>query len=318
MKNTRSLIVQLCFVVALSVLARQSLAITGLRVFGDSLTDIGNVFQISGTAGTPVPLSPPYFDGRFSNGPAWVEYLAQPLGLAPLTHSLAGGTNYAWGGAETGTGTSTRNTPNISEQVTGYLNSVGGSADPNELFIIWGGANDFANAGQTDPTIPAANVAGDVARLANAGATHFLIPNMPPLGLTPVAITNGVQGPLNALAAGYNTALSAELDTLESTLGVMIHRLDVFELFNETFADAASAGLTNLTDPAYTGFVETPGTVVAADPDEYAFWDVIHPSATVHGIIGNAAVLTVIPEPTTAAVLGFIGVCALSVRTRRV
>src|SRR5271170_5974004 len=72
--------------------------IDSIYAFGDSLSDAGNVFI--GSGGT-IPGFP-YFDGQFSNGPVWLETLAAGLGLAPLTPSLAGGTDYAYGAAETG------------------------------------------------------------------------------------------------------------------------------------------------------------------------------------------------------------------------
>ena len=77
-----------------------------LVVFGDSGSDNGNDHILSG--GLVVPS--PYFGGRFSNGPLWVERLAERLGLGHPTErnplpapSEAGGTNYAYGGAEAGT-----------------------------------------------------------------------------------------------------------------------------------------------------------------------------------------------------------------------
>ena len=45
-------------------------------VFGDSVTDSGNVWELTDRK---EPASPPYFEGRFSNGPVWVEYLADHL-----------------------------------------------------------------------------------------------------------------------------------------------------------------------------------------------------------------------------------------------
>jgi hypothetical protein len=38
----------------------------------------------------------------FSNGPVWVQDLSVDLGLGTLSPSLAGGTDFAFGGAETG------------------------------------------------------------------------------------------------------------------------------------------------------------------------------------------------------------------------
>src|SRR4051794_37120522 len=71
---------------------------TGVTVFGDSLSDVGNVFAVTG--GTL-----PYPSGRFSDGPIWIDRLASNLGT-PLQPSVAGGSNYAFGGAESGLGTS--------------------------------------------------------------------------------------------------------------------------------------------------------------------------------------------------------------------
>ena len=68
---------------------------TALYAFGDSLTDTGNVSLA--TFGL-LPAAP-YADRSFSNGPVWAQDLAQSLGLPPLQPSLAGGTDFAYGGA---------------------------------------------------------------------------------------------------------------------------------------------------------------------------------------------------------------------------
>ena len=125
--------------------------------FGDSLIDTGNVFAATGQPPAP------YFDGRFSNGPIWVEYLAGRLGIAAPTPSLSGGTDYAWGGAETGFGLSVGGTPNINSQVATFL--AGNTLSATQLVVIDGGANDFFN-GQTDPSVPVANLAAAISALA--------------------------------------------------------------------------------------------------------------------------------------------------------
>jgi phospholipase/lecithinase/hemolysin len=66
--------------------------------FGDSLSDVGNLS--AGAAGT-IPLPGFYFNGRFSNGPNWLDDLSAKLGL-PMSPALLGGDNYAVGGAQTG------------------------------------------------------------------------------------------------------------------------------------------------------------------------------------------------------------------------
>ena len=66
-------------------------------VFGDSLSDNGNL-ALFGAAPPP-----PYSDGRFSNGDVWV----QQLGFGELNSfgNVNGSTDFAFGGAETGTQT---------------------------------------------------------------------------------------------------------------------------------------------------------------------------------------------------------------------
>ena len=71
-------------------------------VFGDSLSDSGNVFAATeAVLAEAIPVSPPYDEGRFSNGPVWVDILAEKLGLQ-LHPFLQGGTNFALGGAAIG------------------------------------------------------------------------------------------------------------------------------------------------------------------------------------------------------------------------
>ena len=84
---------------------------TQIVAFGDSLIDTGNCSS-SPHGHPPAPTSP-----AASNGPVWVEYLAGRLGIAAPTPSLTGGTDYAWGGAETGFGLSVAGTQNINSQV---------------------------------------------------------------------------------------------------------------------------------------------------------------------------------------------------------
>ncbi|WBO59801.1 SGNH/GDSL hydrolase family protein [Acidocella sp. MX-AZ03] len=78
-------------VAALSLMAAPAAKAGNLYVFGDSLSDDGNLYKLTG-------LPPaPYYQGRFSNGPVWVEYLP---GLTGLGFSSAN--DYAYGGAFTG------------------------------------------------------------------------------------------------------------------------------------------------------------------------------------------------------------------------
>src|SRR5215471_3275020 len=92
---------------------------SNMVVFGDSLSDVGNL-QAEWFINTPGPY---YWNGRFSNGPVWAETTMTGLGLPALDHSSAGGTDYAYGGAKT-TGTSFPDNifvSDIDDQVSSYL-----------------------------------------------------------------------------------------------------------------------------------------------------------------------------------------------------
>ena len=295
-----------------------------LVVFGDSLSDTGNVFISSGLL---FPPSPPYDNGRFSNGPVWAEVLASGLGLPVLTPSLLGGTNYAWGGAETGFGPSARGTPNIGEQINFYLGG-GNIPSSDELFVMWAGANDFNNAPPgTDLSglIPGIvnNISNHITTISSAAPgteLDFLVLNLPPLGQTPrVQFFSQLLGDptlpfaFDSLSMIFNSVLSAELQSLETSPEINIFTLDIFSLSLQIFANPTTFGFTNTTDTARIGInpvsggppdVSTPGTDVVPNPEAYIFFDDIHPTTAWYSIVGNKAVEAV-PETTTILLVGF-------------
>jgi phospholipase/lecithinase/hemolysin len=194
---------------------------SSLYVFGDSLLDSGNAHLITGV----YPVSPPY-DMRFSNGPVASEVLAQDLGLTALP-SQVGGTNYATGGATSGSanfaalvyGGLTLPPPFISPppnqiallgpSTTGGLSqqvNLFTSAPPPDigasLVLVWAGANDLflTSALVANGNLPpaqstftqaadaaASNVESAIDTLIAAGAKHILAVNMPDFGKIPAA-----------------------------------------------------------------------------------------------------------------------------------
>ncbi len=255
-------------------------------VFGDSLSDTGNVFLATGGA----EVGPPYYRGRFSNGPVWVEVLAQELGLPVPRASLAGGTNYAWGGAETGPGLSFFDTPNVGMQIDFFLADRGGLVG-DELIVVAAGSNDLFWQAPFSPAQIAKNLAHDIRRLANAGGQTFLVPNLVAIGETPLFRGTPDENRLNVLATEVNRQLSKELDDLENSLGITILRFDMAGVLDAMLLMPGEFGLSNVTDPAWC---EAENTIVP-NPDEYLFWDVIHPTRVAHEIAGEAAANVVRP-----------------------
>ncbi|PSB55437.1 SGNH/GDSL hydrolase family protein, partial [Chamaesiphon polymorphus] len=158
-----------------------------LVVYGDSLSDLGRAADA--TSALPPALKFPAYPnggGRFSNGPIWVEYLADKLGIDrnPVTNPNFAAKNFAIGGATT-------STVNIGQPLSssfiGIQTQVDNNpiSDPAALYVIWGGANDYLLGGVTDPTTPVANLAGEITTLIGLGATNILVPNLPNLGALP-------------------------------------------------------------------------------------------------------------------------------------
>lgn len=296
---------------AVSVSAR---AIDRVVVFGDSLSDNGNLSDLAATGGVSYPNAP-YDPDSLSNGDVWAEYFATALGVPLDDRAFAGSF------------TDTRNTvnaylqsqgfppvaPGMKNQVDGYIGSNGG-ANPNNLYALWGGANDQIQIGlgnsASAANAAANNIRDQIAQLANAGATQFLVFNLPNLGSTPLAAGNpAAQFGLNQLTTAHNSQLAFNLAQLSlSRPNISIKTVDINSLFVDVLANPGNYGFTNTTNPYVTnaGELGVNATITGVGPASgYVFWDLLHPTTTVHEIISQRAVaVVVVPEGSTAGLLG--------------
>jgi outer membrane lipase/esterase len=262
---------------------------TSIYAFGDSLTDTGN---INASTFGMLPLSPPYASGKFSNGPLWIDHVTAAYGTQ-ATPSLLGGNNFAYGGATTGGIVP----PGVTFQTLDYIAQQGfKGADPEALYIVYAGGNDVLNElGSTlAPEALAAAATGNikqaVTNLALAGAEYIMVPNLNDLGLIPKSLAGGAETMQRAtsLSTAFNNALSGVLAGLEAAFPIDLIPLDVSSLFSAAVSNPAQYGLTNINTPCFSGSSDTPGTV-CANPDEYLFWDSVHPTAAAHKILGDFA-----------------------------
>jgi phospholipase/lecithinase/hemolysin len=300
-----------------------TLGYDGLYVFGDSLSDTGNVF--SATQGQ-YPAQP-YDRGRFSNGPNWVDDLGQDLGLTPtpvaqiqLNNAPAPqGINFAFGGATTGTANTLNTSFNLPEDGTGLpglVQEIGSFAqtspvaDPQALYILWAGANDYLPTNSKSftpfqtPTNTVTNLSQSVQLLASLGARNILIADLPDLGQTPlVNKSSSASTALNNLTSAHNQLLSkTESDLSQSLPGVNLIPLDLNQRFKDITADPSKFGFTNVSDSCFVNpSANSPGSV-CSNPDQYLFWDSSHPTTAVHKLIAEEALNTIesksVPEPT--------------------
>lgn len=293
---------------------------TDIYFFGDSLSDAGNVGKL--TLG--IYPNSPYAPGRFSNGPVWTEYFAASMGfpaagnaagmsLGPSYFNIQipgnGGNNYAIGGARndiSGTLDSFGIPSGIFWQLQYYLSRSNVTANPNALYVLFGGGNDLRDASLLDPAArdAAANVAAQYLAftmyiLEQVGARNFLVLNAPDIGNTPEArIVRNNEASATAATQAYNAALAFYFNYFDTVLTRSnFYLLDTFSLFEGVYADAMSGGmiygLTNATTPCFAGYAGSAG----ADCAVSIFADDIHPTTAVHQLLADAAYDLLNPAP---------------------
>jgi len=284
-------------------------------VFGDSLSDPGNVFvatkQYSVRPFAPIPSAPYAIGGmHFTNGPTWAERLSRALdsrtGTGPALLAPRVYTNYAFGGARA-RANAVSTSPGLGSQVAMYLGNAGGVADGESLHVIWFGANDVRDAlealaidgsGATSVGIVTSAIRAigeNVVALWSAGARTFLIPNVPNLALTPAVAAQ--PGPVPGLAlqfsAAYNAGLAELVGQLQQLPGARVVQLDIFALLNGIVAAPLPYGIANTTQPCLTFY--TVVDPICHEPRTYLFWDAIHPTTSVHKILAERAVTALTP-----------------------
>ncbi|PPS44781.1 SGNH/GDSL hydrolase family protein [Chroococcidiopsis sp. TS-821] len=244
--------------------------ITELYVFGDSLSDTGMVFQATGGMYPP----PPYFQGRYSNGRVWVEYLADRLNLSSNQVN-----NFAYGGATTD-GDRNSLVPGLLTQIQSF-HKTQPKTRPDALYVIWAGANDYLQGASN--TIPVENITSAIASLTNVGAKKILVANLPDLGQLPTTRTTANSARLSALTQAHNQSLRRSLKVLQQHSDVQIATLDANTLYREAIASPATFGFNNVINPCLTN------SNACHNPDTFLFWDGIHPTTRAHQILGETA-----------------------------
>jgi phospholipase/lecithinase/hemolysin len=268
-----------------------------IYVFGDSYCDVGNIYAATNGATPPAP----YYNGRFSNGPIWIDHVAGAWGL-PIKASLLGGTDYAFGGAYVTIPENVADSipPSVPQQVALYLSSVNNHADPNALYVIEGGGNDIL-AAITANNASVESLAFQIAlgiseselALRRAGARHFLIPDLLDVGQLPAASAN--TNFASSASVATNNALDFFLGSEELLEGIHIYRINVFSLFHDVAQDGTHFGFTDVTHPCLNPVIVP--LVVCANPYITLFWDEEHPTSFGHAFFAVTVEANLGPKP---------------------
>jgi phospholipase/lecithinase/hemolysin len=304
-------------------------------VFGDSLSDNGNLASIAPLFGLTF-TDPPSFDGSFTNGPVAVQLLAESLGLSAnaslwlTAPPVPAGTNYAVGGATSALAALGGPTGiNLPEQVGAYSLYAADHADPNALYVVMIGGNDVRNAALKATGAPAVTEGVEtelaaISTLKGEGAEHFLVVNVPNVGIIPEFAQDNptLAGEATTFSQLYDSELAAGLSGLHLGVGATLTDFDLYDFNANILANAASLGFTNTTDRCYTN---TPGSAAtssqcgpnAENIDNFLYWDDIHPTARVQALWAEGF-RTAVPEPSTWAMLlvGFGGLAFAGYRAR--
>lgn len=270
-----------------------------LYVFGDSLSDTGNLASVIGDF-----PSPPYYMNRVSNGPVAVEVLAQKLDLAadPSLHliGVATGTNYAVAGANAYGDEAI----DLNTQLIAFLANHGYMAPADALYVIMIGGNDVRTArdstvltAQTIVTAAANQVRQTIEALSQAGARSFLVINSPNIGIIPETglIAQAIGNPAlvqyaTQLSKQYRVSLHHEMKRLKHQHDLNVMEFDLFKFFNKLVKKAAVLGFTNTSDACFSSvsFSFHPECNYGLNFDSFIFFDEIHPTARTHEIVGDA------------------------------
>jgi thermolabile hemolysin len=231
--------------------------------FGDSLSDNGSGLCLA------------------SNGPVWLDYLADSMRDVELE-------DRALCGAQTDGPLIAGNTINIGmiQQVNDYLVSLPANADlSGTLFSVWIGGNDLLALGPSEEIISAAitNINDALQALVFAGAKDLLVMKLPDLGLAPAFVNTPLSSAYTSGSIAFNIYLTQLVCDFRGAFPkVKFYMADTFALLQYAVSNGEALEFTNVDGTCVAG-----GALPSCEG--YIFFDQIHPTTATHQYLAALA-----------------------------
>ena len=271
-------------------------------VFGDSLSDNGNLYEYMKHQ---LPVSPPYYEGRFTNGPVWVELLMQSYYPTNSQEHLL---DYAFGGAgvmeddENDDGFFT-----LRREMDSYFLTHQDRADEQSMYVVWIGANNYLSMpDDVEKSLADVNkgIKNSLQRLVDKGAQYILVVNLPDLGSTPAARYFDAVDILAYVSNMHNTILKKNVVEFQDRYpAIQWIYFDVKRTFDDMLKNPEQFGFTNATGTCYEAadlksspksILKMVSTINKPHLDlkndhcaGYLFFDPVHPSAAAHKLMAE-------------------------------
>lgn len=284
---------------SISFLSQADTRYSKLYVFGDSLSDTGNLASVAGA------FPPPFFNNRVTNGPVAIDILAEKLGLSADASlhllSMNAGTNYAVASAR-----ASRNTPfDLNTQILSFQANHGFVAPSDALYVIFIGSNDIydalvtgdINAANTVIQTAKTNIEKAIKGLSQIGARSFMVVNAPDIALLPEtkiisAITNNpaVLTQATQLSESFNKQLHEMLKEIKADSAINITEFKLSKMFIKLLKKATKLGFSNSSDACFSTITYTfhPDCNFGENFEQFFFFDEVHPTARVHKLVAEA------------------------------
>ena len=285
---------------------------TDFIVVGDSLSDPGNLFRLTGGA---VPPSPPYAGGRFSTGPVWAEHIAADF-AATGKPTLNAAHGFAKAVADDDIW------PVDLPQELAIVAAAAPAFGDRPLASLWIGANDLFSGIQLGTPVETA-LAGAQATiaagltLAGLGVTDLILFDQPDLADIPLfrLFASDLADEAAAASAAYNAALAAGYDTLRGA-GLNLFTVDTDGLIGQLLANPTAFGVSDARLPCIFPSLEAAAEFsqpLFCDPAtsaERAFADQLHPSGAIHVALAEVVRDELQPIPLPAGLPLLVGALA--------